>query len=175
MKRVKRTNSIPEYSIISKDLNGFHYCDSYITVTQTNDSLDKITTDIFQTPKWADFLMNIRNTLVRLVGLKAGGHKKDTYISDFYPIGSRAVYFTVIDRNENEILMAENDKHLNFRVSVMINRKGDKVTIYLTTIVRYNNFLGWLYFFPVKPFHRMIILSLFKRLLKNKNTLSDTI
>ena len=163
MARVKRTNNIPEYSIISKDFNGFQYCESYSIVTQTNNSLDKITTDIFQTPKWADFLMTIRNTIVRLVGLKAGGYKKDTYISDFYPIGSRAVYFTVIDRNDNEILMAENDKHLNFRVSVMINRQSDNVTIHLTTIVKYNNFLGWLYFLPVKPFHRLIIKSLLKK------------
>ena len=167
MSRVKRTNNIPEYSIISKGFSSFQYCDSFSTVKQTNDSIDKITTDIFQTPKWADFLMTIRNTVVKLVGLKAGGYKKDTYISDFYPIGSRAVYFTVIDRNENEIIMAENDKHLNFRVSVMTNRQGDNVTIYLTTIVKYNNFLGWLYFSPVKPFHRLIIRSLFKRLLKN--------
>ena len=48
MARVKRTNNIPEYSIISKDFNGFQYCDSYSIVTQTNNSLDKITTDIFR-------------------------------------------------------------------------------------------------------------------------------
>ncbi len=170
--RVKRTNNIPEYSIISKDFTGFQYCDSFSTVTQTNNSLDKITTDLFQTPKWADSLMTIRNAAVRLVGLTAGGNKKDTYVSDYYPIGSRAVYFTVIDRNENEILMAEKDKHLNFRVSVMINRQDDHVTIYLTTLVKYNNFLGWLYFFPVKPFHRLIIRSLFRRLSKNHEYVS---
>jgi hypothetical protein len=164
MKKVKSTNKIPEGSIISKDFGNYHYCDSYSIETQTNDNLDKITTDLFKTPKWADALMGIRNAVVRLVGLRAGGHKKDNYISDYYPVGSRAVYFTVIDRNDNEIVMAEEDKHLDFRVSVLVNRQLDKATISLTTLVKYNNRFGRLYFFPVKPFHRIIVMSLLKRL-----------
>lgn len=168
MKKVKRTNKIPEYSLVSKNFSGIHYCDSYCIVIQTHESIDKITTDIFQTPKWANFLMGIRNTVVKFVGLKGGGYKKDTYVSDYYPVGSRAVYFTVIDRNENEIIMAENDKHLNFRVSVMLRREGNNAIINLTTLVKFNNFLGRIYFFPVKPFHILIIISLLKRVLKNQ-------
>jgi hypothetical protein len=168
MKRVHRSNEIPENSMISKDFSDIHYCDSYSIVTQTSESLDTITTRIFQTPQWTDVLMHIRNTLVKLVGLKGGGNKKDTHVSDYYPVGSRAVYFTVIDRNENEILMAENDKHLNFRVSVMINQAGDCTTIHLTTLVKFNNFLGRFYFFPVKPFHKIIIISLLKRYLRKQ-------
>ena len=166
MKKVHKTNKIPEYSIVSKNFNNFHYCDSYWIVTQTNESLDKITTDIFQTPKWAEILMGIRNNLVKLIGLNPGGMKKNNNIADHYPIGSRAVYFKVVDRTEKEIIMAENDKHLNFKVSVLTYRDGDNVTINLTTLVKYNNFLGRLYFLPVKPFHRMIVISLLKRLLK---------
>jgi hypothetical protein len=164
MKRVKCTNKIPEGSIISKGFGNYHYCDSYRIETQSNASLDNTTTDIFKTPKWADALMGIRNTVARLVGLQAGGYKKDNYISDYYPVGSRAVYFTVIDRTDNEIVMAERDKHLDFRVSVLIDRKTDKTTINLTTLVKYNNGLGRLYFLPVKPFHRIIVMSLLKRL-----------
>ena len=162
LNKVKRTNKIPEYSIISKDFNDIHYCDSFSILTQTNKNLDKITTEVFQTPHWADILMKVRNTVAKFVGLDTGGLKKDSHISDFYPVGSRAVYFTVIDRNENEIIMAENDKHINFRISIMINREGNNVTIFLTTLLKFNNFLGQLYFFPVKPFHRLIVLSLLK-------------
>ncbi len=167
MKKVTRTNKIPDLSVISKKFNDFHYCDSYSVKTKTTESIDKITTEIFQTPKWADTLMQIRNTVVKIVGLKSGGLKRDINISDHYPIGSRAVYFTVIDRNDNEIIMAENDKHLDFRVSVLIKQQDDNDIINLTTLVKYNNFLGRLYFLPVKPFHRIIIISLLKRLLKN--------
>jgi len=163
LNKVNRTNEIPQHSVISKNINDIHYCDSYSVLTQTNENLDKITTEVFQTPQWAELLMTIRNIIAKLVGLDTGGQKKDTNISDFYPIGSRAVYFTVIDRNENEIIMAENDKHLNFKISVLINREGNNVTIYLTTLIKFNNLLGKLYFLPVKPFHSLIVKSLLKR------------
>ena len=169
MNKVIKTKKISEDSIISKDFNEFHYVDSYSIKTQTQETLDKITTDIFQTPKWADNLMHIRNSVVKLVGLESGGLKKNTNIADFYPIGSRAVYFTVIDRNDNEILMAENDKHLNFRVSVKIKRSQSEVDINLTTLVKFNNLLGRLYFLPVRPFHRIIVISMLKRYLKQNS------
>lgn len=134
-----------------------------------NGNLDKITTRIFQTPRWADMLMRIRNAFARLVDIDTGGYKRDAYVSDFYPVGSRAVYFTVVDRNDNEIVMAENDKHLDFKVSVLMNRQGAIATIYLTTLVKFNNFLGRLYFLLVKPFHRIIIISLLRRLENSSN------
>ena len=59
--------------------------------------------------------------------------------------------------------MEENDTHLKFRVSVMAIKKDGITTIYLTTIVKFNNRLGRIYFFIVKPFHRIIIQTLVKR------------
>lgn len=165
MKRISRTGYPPERSILLKELKYFDYCDSFKVMIFKMESLDKITTQIFQTPRWADMLMRIRNAFARLIGLDTGGYKRDTYVSDYYPIGSRAVYFTVIDRNDNEILMAENDKHLNFRVSVLKIQEEAITYIYLSTVVKFNNSLGRLYFFFVKPFHRIIIISLLKRLL----------
>lgn len=173
MGKVIKTKNIPENSLISKDFIDFHYIDSYCIRTETDESLDKITTDIFQTPKWADMLMVIRNWVVRFVGLKPGGFKENINISDFYPIGSKAVYFTVIDRNENEILMAENDKHLNFRISIWIKPFDSNVDIHLTTLVKYNNLLGRLYFLPVRPFHRIIVISMLKRFLRQNTAQND--
>ena len=105
--------------------------------------------------------MKIRDQFVGIFGL-ATGSKENTNIDSFYPIGSKAVYFTVLDRNENEIVMAENDKHLNFRTSVFIDRHDITSTIYFSTVVSFNNIWGKLYFVPVKPFHRLIIRSLLK-------------
>lgn len=166
MQKIQSKNKIPANSIILKNFDNYHYCDSYYIKKQTADSIDKIFTDIFETPKWADTLESIRNAVVKIVGLEGGGKKINTHKADYYPIGSKAVYFTVIDRNENEIVTAENDKHLNFRVSVMTNRNENEVTIFLTTIVKFNNGLGRLYFLPVKPFHRIICKTLLKNLLK---------
>lgn len=163
MKKVFKLDKIPEKSLI---LNGFRkidYSDTYkIQITSNDYSVDKITTNIFKTPKWVDNLMKLRGIIVKVFGLKTSD-KNDIIIEPYYSIGSKAVYFTVLDRNENEIVMAENDKHLNFRTSVMVEKDTASSTVYLSTIVQFNNFFGRLYFLPVKPFHRIIIKSLLKK------------
>ena len=164
MRHVIKFDKVPDSSIILKNFGKVNYCDSYQIIKNTNDTIDNITTEIFKTPIWVDYLIKIRNSIAGLFGLKTE-NKKDTNVANHYSIGSKAVYFTVIDRNDYEIVMAENDKHLNFRTSVLINRNGIDSKIYLTTIVRYNNIWGRLYFMPVKPFHSIIMKSILKRAL----------
>jgi len=109
--------------------------------------------------------MSLRNSIVKVFGLKTGNSKQIEKAS-YYPVGSRAMLFTVVNRNDNEIVMGENDKHLNFRTSVLLDRKADDTTdIYLTTLVHYNNLLGKTYFFFVKPFHRMLLKSQMKNMM----------
>jgi hypothetical protein len=60
--------------------------------------------------------------------------------------------------------MGEDDKHLNFRASVLKDKTNG--TVSLTTVVHYNNLWGRVYFFPVKPFHKIIMKALLKRYLR---------
>lgn len=162
MKKVVKLDYIPEESLILNDFDKINYFDTYKIQTTSNDyTVDKITTDIFKVPKWIISLMQLRNILVKTFGLKTGD-KNDIKLEPYYPIGSKAVYFTVINRNENEIVMAENDKHLNFRTSVMLEKTAVNNIVYLSTIVKFNNSFGKLYFLLIKPFHRIIVKSLLK-------------
>jgi hypothetical protein len=162
MDKVTKINRIPENSIILKKFGKVDYSDTYRVRIRSDDPVDTIVTELFKTPKWVDNLMKFRDFLVRGFGLKTGD-KQEITIKPYYPAGSKAVYFTVLDRNENEIVMAENDKHLNFRTSVMIEEDSPGSSVFLSTIVQYNNLFGRLYFIPVKPFHKIIIRSLLKR------------
>lgn len=163
MQIVRKVDGTPRNSLIINDFEKFDYCDSFLISKKTVDTVDAITTSLFILPWWVNLLMGIRNAVVKVFGLKTGDIE-DTSINSHYDIGSRAVYFTVIDRNDNEIVMSENDRHLNFRTSVLIERSGVNSSIYLTTMVKFNNIWGRLYFILVKPFHRIIIKSLLKRL-----------
>jgi hypothetical protein len=165
MQTVKRIKQIPENSVILKDHLKIDYWDSYQIEKQTNDSVDKIIADLFYSPKWVIFLTKIRNSVVGIFGLKTD-YNKDVNALDYYPVGSKALYFPVIMRNDHEIVMAENDKHLYFRTSVLVEKRGTLSTVYLTTVVKYNNIWGWLYFLPVKPFHQIIIKTSLKKFLK---------
>jgi hypothetical protein len=148
MKTVTKSAIIPENSVISNGFGKIDYCDIYRIVKSTNDSAEDIAAEIFNPPKWVNWLMNMRNSIAGVFGLKTNSKTKE----------GQAIYFTVIEKNENEIVMGENDKHLNFRVSVFIDRAN--TFVYLTTIVHFNNFFGIVYFIPVKPFHKIIVKSM---------------
>jgi Protein of unknown function (DUF2867). len=159
MKSVIRSQ-LPVKSIIANDFGVIDYWDSFRITKPIKESLDKIAADIFTTePRWVKSLMSVRNSLVRIFGLKTDKLNQKE-IKNFYPVGSRLAHFTVLDRNEYEIVLGEDDKHLNFRTSVFIDKANS--SIYLSTIVQFNNIGGKIYFFPVKPFHRFIIKSCLK-------------
>jgi hypothetical protein len=169
MEKIRTYLDIPQKSIINKSFGKTDYSDTYsISIHNSqNYSIDYLTGIFFTSiPIWIKNLLSFRNFLVRFFGLRGGNidKLKKPYKSVHYTIGSEALIFKVFDRNENEIVMADNDKHLNFRTSVMIERISDTdiINLYSSTIVYYNNIWGRLYFLPVKPFHKLIIRTMLK-------------
>lgn len=163
MQSVKRVKEIPDSSLIKIGFDNIDYWDSYKTERIVSGTIENITTDMFELPNWANILLSIRNRAVKIFGLKTDSTKSVNDPVNFV-VGSKAGFFNVIDRNENEIVLGENDKHLNFRVSVLIKKQDAISVIYLITIVKFNNIWGWIYFLPVKPFHQLIIKTMLKNL-----------
>jgi len=153
MKKVIKLNAIPEKSLV---LNGFgevHYNDTYQIQKSTELNAKEISNEIMKLPCWAVALVKLRNLIVGIFGLKTDKANKE-----------QDTFFTLIEKNENEIVMGEADKHLDFRVSVMKNEQEN--TISITTIVHFNNVWGRIYFFPVKPFHIIVMKTLMRNYLK---------
>lgn len=120
---------------------------------QTGDFLDcyhcKTTIDVGQAakqamdfPAWVRGLMWLRNLIVAPFGLK-------TDLDEAQTIG----VFPVIDRNDNEVIMGFDDKHLDFRISIMT----DGQHAYGATWVRRHNWFGRLYLALIMPFHIVIM------------------
>lgn len=153
MKKVMKRNTIPEKSVI---LNGFgevDYCDVYLIRKKTNENAEDISKELMKMPNWVLVLMKLRNSIVKIFGLKTDKENKE-----------QDTFFTLIEKNNNEVVMGEIDKHLDFRASVIKDELKD--TISFITIVHYNNWLGKIYFFVIKPFHKIILRTLLKRYLK---------
>ena len=77
--------------------------------------------------------------------------------------------FKIFESSSNEIVMGEDDKHLNFRVSLLLDSSSshqELKNITITTTVQFNNTFGKLYFLPVKPFHHQIVPSILKGIIK---------
>ena len=80
--------------------------------------------------------------------------KRDQIIGDIF------IFF----KDKNHLIAELKDKHLDFRFSIFIWQKEGITKVSLSTIVKINNFFGWIYIFLIKPFHRLIIPNFLKDL-----------
>ena len=163
---VKR-HKIPEMSMLKHEEPSFQYIDSfespYLSVGAGFDLVRIGKMFLSGGPKWADTLMSIRDKAVGIFGLKTSNlltaEEKNPNHFKFIP-GEQLDIFKLFDRTENELIMGGDDKHLNLKVSLLIdaqNHGSDKKKIIITTAVHFNHVFGRLYFLPVKPFHQMIV------------------
>ncbi len=103
-----------------------------------------------QHPKWVLCLIRLRDLMVKPFGLKT----------------NKSFENLIVEQNNNEIILGTADKHLTFYVSLFCSNINNKQTISVSTIVKYKNILGRIYFAAIWIFHRIIVHSLFKRAIK---------
>ena len=167
---------LPYNSILNKDKKPYHYVDRYQTeLVDKNNSINPtaIGKAFFSSgPKWVEKLFGLRNKIVAVFGLKTSANTTDRQqqLDNFKcEPGEQLGLFKVFCKTNNEVVLGEDDKHLNFRVSLLLDQllnEKDKKTLTITTVVRYNNWLGRLYFLPVRPFHKLIVPAMLKGIIK---------
>jgi hypothetical protein len=101
-------------------------------------------------PKPVSAMLAIRNAAMAPFGLK---HSKADPLD-----GKPAQLFETFDANEHEVVMGTDDKHLNFRANILTGREGERCTLTMATVVRFNNRFGRAYFIPVKPIHARVVV-----------------
>jgi len=120
----------------------------------------------FYFPYWVISLLNLRNKIAIIFGLKTGkigNFYNNPQISNLKT--SQSIGDIVIILKEKYHLIIElKDKHLDFRFSILIGQENSLTKVSLSTIVKINNFFGTLYFFIITPFHRLIIKNILKKL-----------
>ena len=149
------------------------YMDAYSIILEDKDHRIKIEDLIRfgETPGWISILMRCRDCVVKILGLKTSNTVMIARDEKFVlKIGLKTGIFKVTDFNEQEVVFSEDDKHLKFYLSIFLDQSvSQKSKVTATTMVIYNNVMGRIYFFIVKPFHRIIIPALLKGLLKKVN------
>jgi len=112
-------------------------------------------------PKWVERLMYLRNLLVSPFGLKTGrGRSFGADVPKEFKVGDRIGVFRIESVSDTEVVIGEDDRHLDFRISVFL----DETSYYLATWVHPHNWLGRTYLRIVMPFHRLITQNCMKRL-----------
>lgn len=166
----RRKDSLPPTSVLVSQQ--YDYMDSF-EGKLTDERLDidgaKVGKAFFSSgPDWIGKLFSFRNTLVKHLGLKTPKNtmNRQEQLERFKcEVGERLGLFKVYHRDESEVVIGEDDKHLNFRVSLYLKTSEDNAhekTLTISTVVKFHSWLGRLYFFPVKPFHKLIVPTMLK-------------
>jgi hypothetical protein len=108
-------------------------------------------------PWWARALIVVRNRLVSLFGLHAepSANVWRPAIKDSYAPGEKILRFNLYSLDDYEIVTGRDDKHLDFRVSVMrVTEKGAPKVV-VSTLIFVHNLFGKFYLLFVLPLHKL--------------------
>ena len=109
-----------------------------------------------QQAPWVARLLWLRDRIMSVFGVKT---------TDQLQAGAdevrRVAFFRIYAQDAHEILLGEDDAHLNFRLTV--RRETGSQQLIVTTVVQCHNALGRLYILVIAPFHRRVVRSALRR------------
>jgi len=107
-------------------------------------------------PLWMKLLLIVRNKVASLAGLEAPTTPEILHveIKDRYVVGDKIGVWPIFALSENEVVAGRNNKHLDFRLSVLKVADGDRMSVVVSTICTVHNLAGKLYLLIVVPFHK---------------------
>ena len=156
---------VPSSSVLSRDLiRTTHFHDSY-RAPLAHPELGIV--DIFfalfgHTPLWMKLLLIVRNTIAGLFGLEVPtvGEIMKPEVRCAYSVSEKIGPWPIFHIDDNEIVAGRNNKHMDFRLSVLKAMDGDAMSVVVSTICTVHNVFGRIYLLFIVPFHRMGVRSL---------------
>jgi hypothetical protein len=98
------------------------------------------------------------------LGLRHGGKTGFEVTPDAsFEVGQRVGRFLIRSIERNELIVGENDKHLDFRISIYRSSLNGEETVTVSTAVEIHNTIGRIYMLVIEPFHRCIARAVMQR------------
>lgn len=169
--RVHGGHELPPDSLLAEQLPRYQHQDHvevqidqrWLASSHPEQLLAALLTAFIQQPAGSvSSLMRLRNLLARPLRLRTSslGCPVSSLLSDA-PTQRFAQRFPVlatsISANSAQVLLGADDRHLQFRSSVAVQRDGERITFSLSTRVYSRNPFGHLYMAAVDPMHRHFI------------------
>lgn len=100
-------------------------------------------------PLWMKLLLIVRNKVASLAGLDAPTASEILHveIKDRYVVGEKIGVWPIFSLSEDEVVIGRNNKHMDFRLSVLKVPDGDRTSVVVSTICTVHNLTGKLYLF----------------------------
>jgi len=150
---------VPSGSALSRELiERAYFRDSYrAPLSRTELGIVDIFFGIFaHHPLWMKLLLIVRNKVASLAGLDAPTASEILHVEmkNRYAVGEKIGVWPIFSLSDDEIVAGRNNKHMDFRLSVLKMPGADGTSVVVTTICTVHNLSGKLYLFLVVPFHR---------------------
>lgn len=156
---------IPDNSAVRFAYKSVDLSDAYSIALPSGTSTDpeELARHIFnQRMPWVTGLMAIRDFAVAGLGLKTSRRLSAPGAAG----GGRVGIFRIYQKLAHEIILGEDDKHLDFRLSVLVvvgAEEGMDNRVVVSTVVHCHNALGRVYILAIERFHRLIVKSFLRR------------
>ena len=156
--------ALPEESRIASLYAGSDLADSFaiaLPSTATRDVLALSRSALGHPAPWVSALLAIRDAIVRPFGVKTTGQLRATAVPR---TEDRIDIFRIHSVSEGEVIVGEDDRHLDFRASILLRQRPNLPDeLIVTTVVHCHNLLGRAYLAIILPFHRVIARSMLDR------------
>jgi hypothetical protein len=103
-------------------------------------------------PAWQKALIAMRDAMVTPFGIKTSGTVRTSRDSN-----ERVDFFPVQWESRDEIVLGADDRHLDFRLSLLRRLSPTGTLLIATTVVHTHNALGFTYLNAIRPFHHLVV------------------
>lgn len=100
--------------------------------------------------------ITLRDKVMAALGVRTSGQMRDRLIRSG---ADRIDFFRVLSRSSSEIILGEDDRHLDFRLSVLLQpgRDGAAPQLIATTVVRCHGLIGRAYLAAIHIGHVLVV------------------
>ena len=159
---------LPSNSALDQALReGASFTDSYrVPLVHSRASVVDIFFAIFgHHPAWLKAVLLVRHRVGAWFGLSAASTAEvlSPGRAASYRIGDKIGPWPIFHLGEGELIAGRDNKHLDFRLSVLRQGSDQTAFVIVSTVCRAHNWFGQLYLFVIAPFHRWGVQRLMAR------------
>jgi hypothetical protein len=152
--QVRRTTP-PSESVVASWYENASLLDSYsidLSASEQSSMRELATRTLVNPPAWQKALIALRDAMVTPFGIKTS----DTVRTSRDSLG-RVDFFPVHWEGKDEIVLGADDRHLDFRLSLLRRHSATGTLLIATTVVHSHNALGFTYLNAIRPFHHLVV------------------
>jgi hypothetical protein len=116
-------------------------------------------------PSWMNWALRIRNRIAAACGLDVPTKAEllDMQPKATYQVGNKIGPWPIFALTPNELVAGRNNKHLDFRLSILKEQHHEAASAVISTVCTVHNLAGKVYLFFIVPIHKWGVKRLIRR------------